>query len=277
MSGGSARSSAPPGPIRSRPCTASATRRPVTEPSATKAPRGWARIRRLVGRIGVRLLIVNFLALLVPVAGIEFARLLERQLLASLERGMKDQSVPTRALIEDDLARGVALSDPRHASILTEAARQTRTRIRLLDEQGHAVIDSHENGPPEGPEPPPPRMLPRSRESYNTATPMRDLKRDPSDPNAWPELEDRPEVRSALAGQEAARTRIRARAPGVFLFIAEPIRKDGAVKGAVYVVRSTRPVLVELYRIRSGLVRVLGVAFFLTALVTMLLALSISR
>ena len=65
-------------------------------------------------------------------------------------------------------------------------------------------------------------------------------------------------------------TRVRERQPGVFLFLAEPIRQKGAVVGVVYAVRSTRPVLVELYRIRAGLIRVLGVAFFLTALVTML-------
>jgi two-component system sensor histidine kinase ChvG len=103
------------------------------------------------------------------------------------------------------------------------------------------------------------------------------MTRDPGDPNAWPEIPDRTEVRAALAGAGASRTRLRARDPGVFLFIAEPLRDGDHTAGAVYAVRSTRPVMVELYRIRAGLVRVLVVASAFTALVTLLLGWSISR
>ena len=52
---------------------------------------------------------------------------------------------------------------------------------------------------------------------------------------------------------------------------------DGAVVGVVYVTRSTQPVLVELYRIRSGLVRVLAVAVCFTGALVLLLALGVSR
>lgn len=225
----------------------------------------------------MRLLLVNLLVLAVPIAGLEFARIHERQLLLSLERDMRNQAALARSLVENDLGRDVALGEPRHAAILAEAARQTRTRIRILDDKGSTLTDSHENGPPEGPEPPPPHMIPRRSDREAVGLPRRHRGRDPNDPNAWPEVEDRPEVRRALEGQPGAATRLRARAPGVFLFITEPIRQNGRVMGVVYAVRSTRPVLVELYRIRAGLIRVLGVAVFLTALVTMLLSLSISR
>lgn len=249
----------------------------MTEPSAGPGAAS-SLLRRLAGRIGVRLLLVNLLVLLVPIAGLELARIHERQLLESLERDMKNQAALVRSLVESDLRAGKPLGDPRHAEILTDAARQTRTRIRLLDLEGATIIDSHEKGPPEGPEPPPPRMLPRSRLSSDDGQiPMSELARDPNDPNAWPEIPARSEVRKALAGQRGAYTRMRARDPGVFLFISEPIRHEGAVAGAIYAVRSTRPVLVELYRIRSSLIRILVVAFCFTALVTALLSLSISR
>src|SRR5262249_49194173 len=88
---------------------------------------------------------------------------------------------------------------------------------------------------------------------------------------------DRIEVRIALGGVPAARTRFRARDPGVFFFIAEPVHDGDRVAGAVYAVRSTHPVMVELYRIRAGLIRVLVVAFAITAAITLLLAWSISR
>ena len=120
------------------------------------------RFVRGIGRIGTRLLIVNLAVLLVPIAGLEFARIHERQLNESLERDMKNQTALVRAMVEDDLRRGAPLTDPRHTAVLTAAARSTRTRIRLLDTRGGVVVDSHENGPPEGPEPPPPRILPRS-------------------------------------------------------------------------------------------------------------------
>jgi two-component system sensor histidine kinase ChvG len=84
-------------------------------------------------------------------------------------------------------------------------------------------------------------------------------------------------VRQALRGFPAARTRLRARDPGVFFFVAEPIRDGERIAGAVYAVRSTRPVMVELYRIRAGLIRVLLVAVCFTAGITLLLAYSISR
>lgn len=233
-------------------------------------------LRRGLGRISVRLVLVNGLVLLVPVVGLEFARIHERQLLEALERDLNNQAALVRALVESDLSDGRALDDPAHAEILTAAARSTRTRVRLLDEHGVVVADSHENGPPEGPEPPPPRILGRAHR-YRDEVPLSQLPPDPASPNAWPELASRVEVRAALAGTPAGRTRWRERDPGVFLFVAEPIRDRGQVVGAVYAARSTRPVMVELYRIRAGLIRVLFVAFCVTALVTLLLAWSISR
>jgi two-component system sensor histidine kinase ChvG len=242
--------------------------------------RAWAaRLVRLVGRLGVRLLLVNGVVLLVPVVGLEFARIHERQLLEALERDMKNQAALVRALVESNLDHGVALGDRVEVEILTAAARSTRTRVRLLDEQGAVVADSHENGPPEGPELPPPRIISRPY-TRRSEVPISELQRNPADPNLWPELPDRVEVRAALAGAPASRTRLRARDPGVFLFVSEPIRDPHdrtRVLGAVYADRSTRPVMVELYRIRAGLIRVLVVAFCLTALVTLLLAWSISR
>jgi two-component system sensor histidine kinase ChvG len=237
-------------------------------------------VSRVVGRIGVRLMLVNGVVLIVPVVGLEFARIHERQLLEALERDMKNQAALVRVMVEAGLDRGEAIGDSDQAEILTAAARTTRTRIRLLDEHGAVVADSHEYGPPEGPELPPPRILGRSLRGEDRSGPaLSELRRDPSDPNLWPEIAERVEVRTALAGAPASYTRLRARDPGVFLFVTDPVRESpgGRVVGAVYAARSTRPVMVELYRIRAGLVRVLCVAFFVTALVTLLLAWSISR
>ncbi|AUX44294.1 histidine kinase [Sorangium cellulosum] len=243
------------------------------------------RLLRELGRIRVRLLVVNLVVLLVPVAGLEFARIYERQLLDSLERDMANQAVMVAAMLRSGALRGVAPGAPEHAEVLTYAARRTRTRIRLLDGAGAVVADSHENGPPEGPEPPAPGWLPRSEDVggrlgdlADGVWPLRSSARSEDEPRErWPDVPLRPEVREALAGRRATRTRVRERQPAVILFLAEPIRSGGEVLGAVYVARSTRPVLVELHRIRSGLIRVLVVASLFTGLVTLALAWSISR
>ena len=229
------------------------------------------RLLVLLGRIRVRLLAVNLLALFVPAIGLEFARIHERELLDALERDMSNQAVLVRSFVEQDLVAGRALGAPEHEKILATAAQRTRTRIRLVDKDGEVRADSHAEGPPEGPEPPPPLMLPRPRDVRRAL----DVRAAPGE--QWPALADRFEVRSALAGKKATRTRIRDRDPGVILFLAEPIRVGGVVMGVVYVARSTQPVLFELYRIRAGLGRVLLVALLGTGLVTLVLAWSISR
>ena len=77
---------------------------------------GW--LPSLFGRVGVRLLIVNLVVLLVPVVGLEFARIYERQLLASLERDMKNQATLVRAHLEEALKGG---DDPVRAATREEA------------------------------------------------------------------------------------------------------------------------------------------------------------
>lgn len=237
------------------------------------------------GRIRVRLLIVNLAVLLVPAVGLEFARIYERQLLSSLERDMRNQAALAREMIETGLDRERTLDDADVGNTLTAAARQTRTRIRILDTEGRPLLDSHRDGPPEGPEPPAPTIIPQS--AYDTAWRVRrgsadvqssSVAEDPSDARErWPIVPQRREVRSALSGHPDAYTRIRDEEPAVFLFISEPIRHAGDVVGAVYVTRSTSPVLAELYKIRTGLIEVLVVAMVLTLLLTLVLAWSISR
>jgi two-component system sensor histidine kinase ChvG len=227
-------------------------------------------IGRQLGRIRTRLLIVNLVVLVVPVAGLEFARIHERQLLGALERDMRNQAVLTREILETALAAGTPLDEALPEEVLAHAARHTRTRVRVLDAAAEVVVDSHRGGPPEGDEPPAPGWLPDHL----------DLRSEPERAPAgerWPELAQRVEVRRALAGAPHSYTRIRERDPSVMLFLTEPVRVEGAVRAVVYLTRSTQPVLVQLYRIRSGLFRVLAAALGFTVLVSIVLAWSISR
>src|SRR4051812_13232902 len=126
------------------------------------------RVRRGAGRIRVRLLVVNLLVVLVPVVGLEFARLYERQLLDGLERDMQNQAVLVKALVEAAVARGEGFGTSEQEALLVSAAAQTRTRIRLLDRARGVLADSHRNGPPEGKEAQP-SFLGRERPTFRQA------------------------------------------------------------------------------------------------------------
>lgn len=237
-----------------------------------------SRLLAWFGRIRMRLLLVNLVVLLVPIAGIEAARVYEHQLLGSLERDMRNQAVLVRALVEHGWGRGDRLAE--YEPVLEQAARRSRTRVRLIDEAGEVMADSHRNGPPEGPEPPPPEIIPGVRELRSDIEQRGQsgrgwLRREPDE--RWPLPGKRNEVTKALSGTPASYTRVRAREPSVILFIAEPVRYEGDVVAAVYVTRSTRPVMAELYRIRSRLFQLLGVSLAFTVTITLVLAWSISR
>jgi two-component system sensor histidine kinase ChvG len=230
-----------------------------------------ARIGAFLGRIRIRLLAVNLVVVLIPAAGLEFARIYERQLLDGLERDMANQAIVVRALLEAALGRGEPLGAPGWEAVLGRAAQQTRTRIRIVTPQEGVTIDSHRNGPPEGPEPAPPLL---GRDALTAVSPLRSRRREVEPETA---MIDRRELRTAFAGARATNTRVARRPPAVFLFLAEPIRHAGTVYGAVYVTRSTTPVLMELHRIRRGLSVVLALAVGVSGLLTLVLAWTISR
>jgi two-component system sensor histidine kinase ChvG len=222
----------------------------------------------LSGSILARLLLVNLFVLLLPWAGLEFARIHERQLLVSLERDMRNQAALVGEVALESLLDTREFDTSRLGVILTRAARTTRTRVRIIDSNGNVVADSHAEGAPEGPEPPAPSIVPLS-----SSTSYRPSAFGPR----WPEIADRREIRNALSGHPSAYTRIRDEHPSVILFVAEPIRRGGHVIGATYVTRSTQPVLEELYRIRTGLITLMGLAIGIAAFSILLLAWSISR
>jgi two-component system, OmpR family, sensor histidine kinase ChvG len=246
--------------------------------------RGWRRPRLRDARIVYRLLIVNALIVAVPIVGMAFARMHERQLLARLEADMIDQAHLLRAVVEHDPA-GLQL----HARgpMLADAARHTRTRIRLLDATGTVLSDSHVEGPPEGEE----RTV-----STVTGDPRGVRRARAPDPLV---VSDRREVRMALAGRYGAATRIWAEEDRVYLFGALPIETascdgvagasvpmaghsgvcDGArrVEGVVYLTRSTAPVKAAMYQLRRWLLRLAGLSVAATAVVVIILAFTISR
>ena len=227
--------------------------------AASSLGRAALRLGTRLARIKYRLLLINLLVAAVPLVGISFARLHEQQLLAALETDMIHQA---------ELVRAMVLASPGLAdrgAILVAAARDTRTRIRILDEHGVVQADSHAGGPPEGAEPAVPLLL-------GGATPTHRAER----PKAV-DLVDRSEIRAALAGHYGSATRLWDKQDRVYLFAALPIVRGGHVASVVYVTRSTRDVKVQLYVLRTWLGRLLVATIAITALLTLLLATTIAR
>lgn len=241
----------------------------AADPAAAppRPPARWRRALRHLARIRYRLLLVNVIVVAVPLVGVAFARLHEQQLLAALERDMIHQAELVRALIVAEpggprlAARGPALA---------AAARDTRTRIRLLDARGQVVADSHAGGPPEGAEPAVPHLYGGDRPSHAPAV-----------PEAL-DVAGRREVRAALAGRYGAATRLWGTQERVYLFAALPIvdARPGAaarVIGVVYVTRSTQAVKRQLLRLRLWLFDVLALAVTITTVLSLFLAATIAR
>ena len=220
---------------------------------------------RALFRIRYRLLLVNVLIVAVPLLGVGFARFYEREMLVALEDDMVHQAQLLRQVV---LAGAMPADAASRSKVLERAARDTRTRIRLLDPAGNVIADSHADGPPEGPENREHGLLPLPS---GAPTPVPEGSRAPT------ALADRSEVRHALAGRYGSSTRVWDRGNRVYLFSALPILKGGRVQGIVYVTRSTNPVRVAMGRLRVDLIEVLGIALAATAAISLFLAATISR
>ncbi len=220
------------------------------------------RVARHLARIRYRLLLINLIVVAVPIVGISFANMHERQLLAALEQDMIHQAQLVRAQISTDPARALES----HQSTLVVAARSTRTRIRILDATGAIRADSHRGGPPEGAERPVPQLFGES----------------PTHPPEVPkdiDLASRTEVQAALHGRYGSATRLWDNQDRVYLFAALPVidRATKQVTAVVYITRSTHDVKLQLYALRTWLVRLLIASIIGTALLTLLLATTIAR
>ncbi len=235
----------------------------------------WRRAVVHLARIRYRLLLVNVIVVAVPLAGVLFARMHERQLLTALERDMIHQGELVRALVSVDPG-GPRLAE--RGPALAVAARHTRTRIRLLDERGRVVADSHAAGPPEGAEPAVPHL-------YGGTGP----RHAPEVPDAL-DVALRREIQLALAGRYGSATRLWGRQERVYLFAALPIMgaagappaagapvPSARVQGVVYVTRSTQTVKLQLFRLRTWLFDLLVVALALTTVLSLFLAATIAR
>jgi two-component system, OmpR family, sensor histidine kinase ChvG len=237
-------------------------------------------------RIGLRILAFNLLVLFLPVAGILYLDVYERELLAAQERGMVQQARIVAAALAGD--RDLATTAP---ALLQDVARRSDARIRVVAPDGRIVGDTAALAP--GPtEPPEPTYLAtvdgRSPGLYRAGAWIaqrarrvwewsRGLVPVSGSAQAMPGSGIPPEVRAALGGRYGAATRPTPGQRSMTLHTALPIADGNGIAGAVVVSQSTYRILQALYGVRLRVFQVVVAAVVLAALLSGLMAATVVR
>jgi two-component system sensor histidine kinase ChvG len=244
-------------------------------------------VLRLLSRIPVRLLAFNLILVFLPVAGVYYLDVYERQLLDAQERAMVQEGrVLAAALSEHGLLQRADAE-----GLLARLRQQSEARLRIVDPEGRILADSSRLGP---------RLEPDS-EARSRPTRARD---DPlyragawlyrqaervlgSAPSTEPEVVDTagpsdvlatPEVRAALAGRYGARTRASAGGRrSMTLFSALPVWNGGQVVGAVEVSQSTTRLFRALDQTRLGVFKVFLTSVAVAAVLSLLVSTTFVR
>ena len=247
-------------------------------------------IVRLASRISVRLLAFNLLLVFLPVAGVYYLDVYERQLRDAQERAMVQEGRVLSAALSE---RG-PLTPAAAEGLLARLRQQSEARMRVVGPDGRILADSSVLGPRREDEAggvretrePTLRDDPRYRLGawlyrryerwLGTAATAADP--DPADAAAPSDVLRTPEIREALAGRYGARTRM---SPGgrrsVTLYGALPVWDGGRVVGAVQVSQSTARLFRALDQTRLGIFQVFLASVAVAAVLSLLVSTPIVR
>ena len=241
-------------------------------------------------RIGLRLLAFNLLVVFVPVAGILYLGIYESRLLQAQEAGLVQQArVLAAALGDRDTLEGEAI-----AELFARLERRSDARFRVYDTGGRVIADSarqsaapaaddHDQGRSSSGD----ERSARTRLLYRLGAGLANARdwvlsipdrlrapvtRSPADQGGLPA-----EVAAALAGRYGAATRVTPGQRSVTIFSAVPVRRQGAITGAVVVSQSTFRLLSTLYAIRLRVFEIVVGSIVMAALLTGLAATTVVR
>jgi two-component system sensor histidine kinase ChvG len=245
----------------------------------------WA--RRLASGISIRLLAFNLLLVFLPVAGVYYLDVYERQLLDAQERAMVQEGRVLAAALSE---RG-PLEPAAAEGLLARLRQQSEARLRIVDAEGRILGDSARLGPRLEPDAEP-RARPASVRDDPVYRAGAWLYRQlewllGGAPAAEPEAVDTagpsdvlatPEVRAALGGRYGARTRV---SPGgrrsMTLFSALPIWDGARVVGAVEVSQSTTRLFRALDQTRLSVFKVFLASVAVAAVLSLLVSTTFVR
>ncbi|MBV8545528.1 MAG: sensor N-terminal transmembrane domain-containing protein [Acidobacteria bacterium] len=241
------------------------------------------RIRRFLSRISFRLMAFNLLLVFLPVAGILYLGSYEQKLLGLQRRALQEEArllaaAVASAPVPGRAAQEILLQRHRLRGNVTESI-----RLRVISPLGYIVADSHSlSGPP------PPQRANRAKRNilYRAGAyllrPLH-LSRTSEQPLAAGDYYERShrllgaEVRSALQGDSGAVERISPDRRSVTVYVAEPIRVGDDVIGAALASQSTFPILLDLYTVRLGILRIFIISVIVAIILSWLVATTIVR
>lgn len=238
------------------------------------------RVRHVASsRIGRMLFAFNVLLVFLPAAGMLYLDVYEGRLLDAQERAMVQQARLVAAAVEE-LPDQAAVD-----RFLARLEHRSESRLRIYDARGVLIADSARN-----------RDGQHEEETYGarrsdsararvlykigawTAAPidwLRSLRSSRS--KASGEGSVAPELAAALAGRYGAATRPTPGQRSLTLYSAMPVRRDGAVVGAVVVSQSTFRILQALYEIRLRIFEVVVASIVMAAALSVAAAFRIVR
>ncbi len=246
---------------------------------------------RLPFRLSTRLLLFNLLLVFLPVSGLFYLDLYERELLVQQEKGMVQQG----RLLAAALGGCESLTAEEAKALLGRLEARTESRLRIYGARGEPLADSSRGAPPSPPTadryPSDPgseaaRESPERRDPiyrlgaaiFRFTEPLFAGRNAAAGSRSGPQKSGLPTaLAAALSGRYGGGVE---RSPGqrsLTLHSAIPIRGTGGIAGAVVVTQSTVRVLRSLYAVRLRIFEILLVSIGAAILLSLLLATTISR
>ncbi len=267
---------------------------------------GWStrmKIRPFLrGPIALRLFIFNCLLLFVPVAGFLSFEAYEKALLNNLEHSLVQEGRALAAWLGEE-----PLNQERARRIIASLRQRHTSRIRILSNEGMLLADSSalqgrrttdQTDTASGSINADAAVIVSSNESIEQTPPQetfiyrllswpvriyRKYFLPPSpiqgaDYYSGKNYFDGEEIQAALGGRYGSTTRISSGGQtSIILYSALPILRDGDVSGVVLVSQSTFRILNDLYALRFGMGRIFLFSLLIAVVVSLIMALTISR
>jgi two-component system sensor histidine kinase ChvG len=250
------------------------------------------KLLKFLSRIVFRLLTFNLLLVIVPVTAFFYLDVYEKQLL----KGQEDYMIQQGRILSAALADQGYLEKEKCQKILKKLEGRKKSRLRVVDREGNLLADSSvlfteikkiEPGSDEEP-----GYVEEGEDQGNWLydlflIPIRFFRELYGPPK--PDLESAdyytydkpllgPEVRAALEGKYGATTRYAIGGQqSIILYSAIPIRSYDVVVGAVLVSQSTYRILLDLYEVRMGIIKIFLYSFLGAIILSLILSSTIAR
>lgn len=243
-----------------------------------------------ISKISFRIMIFNLLLIFLPLAGIMYLDVYEKQLLQNQEDSMVQQG----RIVAAALSQSTTLDKQQSEALLVSLNNRNTSRIRIIDTEKKLITDSSTVNQTFKEDKESLSWRPYDTESeysisshlYKIFTGAVRIYRRivPPDKPYYEEADyyssklpfTGSEVLSALSGKYGATTRVSRNERSVVLYIAIPITHKSEVTGAVLVSKSTYSILKDLYEIRRNILTISAASILMAILLSLIASVTIT-